>query len=121
MKLNHLDLQVSNVTAAREFFERHFGFRCGYQRREELAMLEDDAGFSFGVSNLFGSPPPIYPNDFHVGFILDSETALRETYDRLRAAGVIFKTEISQGGPNLYFMCEGPDSITIEVRAPKDE
>ena len=25
MKLNHIDLQVSNVSAAREFFETHFG------------------------------------------------------------------------------------------------
>jgi len=28
MKLNHIDLQVSDVEVAREFFERFFGLRC---------------------------------------------------------------------------------------------
>jgi len=28
MKLNHIDLQVSDVDVAREFFERFFGLRC---------------------------------------------------------------------------------------------
>lgn len=46
MKLNHLDLQVSDIHAARAFFETHFGLRCVYTRRDEIALLEDDAGFS---------------------------------------------------------------------------
>ena len=66
MKLNHIDLQVSNVSAAREFFETHFGLRCTFQRREQLAIMEDDDGLAFGVSNRFGAAPPIYPPDFHV-------------------------------------------------------
>jgi len=28
MKLNHINLQVSDVDVAREFFERFFGLRC---------------------------------------------------------------------------------------------
>lgn len=120
MKLNHIDLQVSDVSAARAFFETHFGFRCTFQRREELAILEDDAGLSFGVSNLFHSAPPVYPSDFHIGFILDREAEVRATYDRLTKAGVEMKTELSKGGPNLYFMCTGPDGLMIEVRAPLD-
>jgi catechol 2,3-dioxygenase-like lactoylglutathione lyase family enzyme len=120
MKLNHLDLQVSDVTRARTFFETHFGFTCTYQRKEQLAVLEDDDGFAFGVSNLFGSPPPSYPRDFHLGFILETEADVRRTYARLREAGVELKTEVSRGGPNVYFMCAGPDGIGIEVRAPAD-
>ena len=118
MNLNHVDLQVSDVDAAREFFETHFDLRCIYQRRKELAMLEDESGFSLGVSNLFRSPPPTYPPDFHVGFILDRESEVRAQYDRLREAGVEIKHELKVGGPNIFFSCVGPDSITIEVRAP---
>lgn len=118
MKLNHVDLQVSNVSAARAFFETHFGFRCTFQRREELAIMEDDAGLAFGLSNLFQSEPPVYPRDFHIGFILDHEAEVRAVYDRLRQSGVEMKTELSRGGPNLYFMCVGPDGVMIEVRAP---
>jgi catechol 2,3-dioxygenase-like lactoylglutathione lyase family enzyme len=118
MKLNHIDLQVSDVSSARAFFETHFGMRCTFQRKEQLAILEDDAGLAFGVSNLFDSPPPVYPPDFHIGFILGSESEVRTVRERLVAAGVKLKTDLSRGGPNIYFMCVGPDGITIEVRAP---
>jgi catechol 2,3-dioxygenase-like lactoylglutathione lyase family enzyme len=121
MKLNHIDLQVSSVSAAREFFETHFGLRCTFQRREQLAMMEDDDGLAFGVSNLFGSAPPVYPPDFHIGFILETESEVRGVYERLTSAGVPIKAELSRGGPNVYFMCVGPDGIVIEVRAPADE
>jgi catechol 2,3-dioxygenase-like lactoylglutathione lyase family enzyme len=120
MKLNHLDLQVSDVSSARRFFERIFELRCTYQRRDEIAILEDEAGFSFGVSNLFGSPAPIYPPDFHIGFVLETEAHVRRMYDRVKAAGVPLKTDLAYGGPSLYFMCLGPDSLAIEVRAPRD-
>jgi len=82
--------------------------------------MEDDAGLAFGVSNLFGSPPPVYPSDFHIGFILDKESDVRAQYERLKGAGVQLRTELSRGGPNIYFMCVGPDGIMIEVRAPLD-
>ena len=118
MKLNHLDLQVSDVSAARAFFETHFGLRCAFQRRNEIAILQDDAGLEFGVSNLFDSAAPVYPPDFHIGFVLDSEAEVRATYERLTKAGVRMKTDVSRGGPNIYFMCVGPDGIVVEVRAP---
>jgi catechol 2,3-dioxygenase-like lactoylglutathione lyase family enzyme len=120
MRLNHIDLQVSNVTKAREFFEQHFGLQCTFQRREELALLDDGAGMQFGVSNLFGSPPPVYPPDFHIGFVVERESEVRAKYDQLKAAGVELKTEVSRGGPNVYFMCVGPDGIVVEVRGPAD-
>ena len=120
MKLNHIDLQVSDVSKAREFFETNFGLRCTFQRREQLAILQDDAGMEFGVSNLFGSPPPTYPPDFHIGFILTNESEVRAAYERLSRSGVALKTAVSRGGPNVYFMCTGPDGITVEVRAPAD-
>jgi catechol 2,3-dioxygenase-like lactoylglutathione lyase family enzyme len=109
------------VSAARAFFEDHFGFRCTFQRREQLAILEDDDGLAFGVSNLFDSPPPVYPPDFHIGFILSREADVRAAHERLSRAGVAMRTEVSRGGPNVYFMCTGPDGIGIEVRAPADE
>ena len=120
MKLNHVDLQVSSVSASRRFFEEHFGLHCVFQRREELAMLKDDNGLELGVSNLFGNPAPVYPPDFHVGFVLSSEREVREVHARLLAAGVPMKTDLSRGGPNLYFMCVGPDNLPVEVRGPLD-
>jgi catechol-2,3-dioxygenase len=34
MRLRHLNLQVSDVDAAREFFETYFGLKCTYQRQK---------------------------------------------------------------------------------------
>ncbi|HET9986100.1 MAG TPA: VOC family protein [Longimicrobiales bacterium] len=121
MRLNHMDLQVSDVTRAREFFETFFELRCVYQRAEQIALLEDETGFSLAVSNLFGSPAPAYPADFHVGFVLERESDVRAHYERLQEAGVPMKRELGRGGPNVYFTCLGPDSIPVEVSAPRDE
>ena|SRR5215472_319096 len=120
MRLNHIDLQVSDVDDAREFFERFFGLRCRYQRQKQIAILESDTGFEFAVSNLFNSPPPSYPPDFHVGFVLEQSSEVREVYDRLKSAGVKMKLDLGVQGPALAFQCLGPDNIPVEVRAPKD-
>ena len=120
MRLRHLDLQVSDVDAAREFFETYFGLKCTYQRQKQIAFFTDETGFEFAVSNLFNSPPPKYPPAFHVGFILDHTNQVREVYDRLQKAGVPIKLGLGVHAPNLVFQCTGPDSIPVEVRAPKD-
>jgi catechol 2,3-dioxygenase-like lactoylglutathione lyase family enzyme len=119
MKINHLDLQVSDIHAARAFFETHFGLRCTYTRGNQIAFLEDDAGFSFGVSNLFNNPAPSYPPDFHFGFVLENAAEVEALYEKLKNSGIPMKHELAEGGPNLYFMCSGPDGIPVEVRAPK--
>jgi lactoylglutathione lyase len=120
LRLNHVDLQVSDVDAARKFFETIFGLSCTYQRQKQIAFFEDQTGFEFAVSNLFNSPPPVYPPDFHIGFILEHTSEVREIYDRLKRAGVALKLDLGVQGPNLVFQCVGPDSIPVEVRAPKD-
>lgn len=120
MKLNHLDLQVSDIHQAKDFFETHFGLRCVYTRRSEIALFEDDSGFSFGVSNLFGdTKAPVYPPDFHFGFILETASAVETLYEHLKSAGVAVKADLQIGGPNLYFICLGPNNIPVEVRAPR--
>ena len=68
MRLTHIDLQVSDVDAAREFLETFFAL-------------------------------PGYPPDFHVGFILDRMSGVRELYDRLKAAGVAMKLTLGYKGP----------------------
>ena len=118
MRLNHVDLQVSDIDAAREFFETFFGLRWTSLREGQIALLEDEGGFSLGVSNLFGSPPPVYPPDFHVGFVLERAGQVREIYDRLTTAGIAMKQDLREGGGNLFFQCLAPDAIAVEVRAP---
>ena len=117
MRLNHVDLQVSDISAAAKFFETLFGLRKVYQREGQIALLEDEAGFCFGLSNLHNSRPPVYPPDFHVGFILEKPDQVRSIYERVRAAGVAIKFDLQEAGPNFVFQCVGPDNIPVEVRA----
>ncbi len=120
MKFNHLDLQVSDIHAARAFFEMHFGLRCPYARRDEIALLEDEIGFSLGLSNLTGQDAaPVYPPDFHVGFVLEDAAQVEALYARLQSVGVSMKYDLREWGPNLAFTCFGPDAIPVEVRAPR--
>jgi catechol 2,3-dioxygenase-like lactoylglutathione lyase family enzyme len=109
-----------DVDAAREFFERFFGLRCRYQRQKQIAIFESETGFEFAVSNLFNSPPPEYPRDFHLGFVLERSSDVREVYDRLKGEGVHMKLDLGVEGPALVFQCLGPDNIPVAVRAPKD-
>jgi len=44
MKLNHLNLTVTDVGAAREFLETYFGLRCAATRGDSFAALSDDDG-----------------------------------------------------------------------------
>lgn len=53
MRLKHIDLQVSDVDAARKFFETYFGLRTRYQRKQQIAFFEDETGFEFAISTLF--------------------------------------------------------------------
>jgi len=82
MRLNHVDLQVSDIPVAARFFETFFGLRKVYQREGQIAILEDETGFCFGLSNLHNSPAPVYPVDFHVGFILENRNQVRTVYQR---------------------------------------
>jgi lactoylglutathione lyase len=101
MILNHIDLQVLNIDEAANFFETFFGLRSTYRREGKIALLADDSGFEFGLSNLHNSPPPVYPPDFHIGFIQENVHRVREIYERLKNAGVPIKFELQEAGPNL--------------------
>lgn len=117
MKLNHVDLQVTDLPGTRAFFETFFGLQCVYARTE-LALLQDEAGFELVLSNLSKATAVQYPPDFHIGFVLDDVEQVKEIYARVKAAGYAIKFELQQAGPSLAFQCWGPDALPVEVRAP---
>ena len=117
MKLNHVDLQVTDLSRARDFFETFFGLHCVYARTE-LALLKDEADFELALSNLSQAAAVQYPPDFHIGFVLDDVEQVKEIYARVKAAGYAIKFELQQAGPSLAFQCWGPDALPVEVRAP---
>jgi catechol 2,3-dioxygenase-like lactoylglutathione lyase family enzyme len=116
MKLNHLDLCVADVGAAAAFFTEHFGMRLlAMKGKDALAVLHDDAGFTLVISRTKAEAAERYPETFHVGFLVDRAEEVRETFDRLREAGVevVHPPREMRGGPTFYV--RGPAEILVEV------
>lgn len=118
MHLNHLDLCVPDVVAATAFFVRHFGFRQLAMRGQgRLAVLEDKAGFVLVLSNLGQDADFRYPEQFHIGFVLDDEAAVIAAWDDCRAGGVPIVHPLNRNRRGLMFYCACPGGVMIEVSA----
>src|SRR5436190_22216034 len=89
MRLNHLDLFVPDVSRTRDFFEKFLGFHCEATKgKDAMSILRDESGFVLVLSKFRKDSPTQYPTDFHIGFHLESQQAVRDAYERLIAGGV---------------------------------
>lgn len=117
MKLNHLNLTVTDVSAARQFLETYFGLidRGG---NNNIAFLSDENGIVLTLTHMkVGRETEVrYPNTFHIGFIQESETQVNEINRRLRADGFdVPPPDRQHGSWTFYFLA--PGGFTIEVLA----
>jgi catechol 2,3-dioxygenase-like lactoylglutathione lyase family enzyme len=117
MNLNHLNLTVPNVAAARSFFERHFNFKCVDVKGDNmLVVLNDDNGFIFTLmSETFNKNGLCnYPQNFHFGFILDSKEEVSNLYEQLKGQGVHLENEPGKirNSFGFYFYF---DNLFIEI------
>ncbi len=115
MKLNHLNLTVTDVVTTREFLERYFGMR-----RNEAAsgnagfdVLFDDAGMVLTLIKAGRTTPAEYPATFHIGFIQESEQKVNEINDRLKADGYDVEPPQRLHAWTFYVKC--PGGFTVEV------
>ena len=117
MQLNHANLPVTDVAALREFFVRHFGFTEVETRgRDAFVILNGDGGF---VLNLMKSREgERFPENFHVGFLLDTAEQVRTKHVALLDEGLDVGPveELRRGGVgSVTFYCWAPNRILIEV------
>jgi len=115
MRLNHLNLAVPEVARTREFFETYFGLRCVFERgRDVLAVLVDESGFVFTLSNFDKAAKVEYPGAFHVGFMQDSRERVDEMYQRFNDDGFAMEPPKEfHGAWTFYF--HAPGGILVEV------
>lgn len=118
MKLNHINLPVSDVATSSSFFEQYFGFKCIGKKGDNLiAILQGTDGFTLVLmaDNFNRNGNTTFPDAFHVGFLLESNEEVTNIYNRLLAAG--FATEQApaniRGGYGFYF--NAPGNILTEV------
>ena len=117
MKLNHLDLQVSNVQALAAFLEQHFELeRLSNDRSPAITILHDGAGFTLVIQRRHDEQP--YPDGFHIGFIHDEAAIVRAHHARMIAAGlVVGPIDVNARGTRFYLTA--PGDILVEVSSPE--
>ncbi|MEC0239496.1 VOC family protein [Paenibacillus dokdonensis] len=110
MKLNHLNLTVSDVKATVDFLVKYFGLQIRNTRGNAFAVLFDDGGL---VLTLMKGKQISYPNTFHIGFIQESEDRVNEINQRMKDDG--FDVDLPQRSHAWTFYVQAPGGFTVEV------
>jgi lactoylglutathione lyase len=117
MKLNHLNLTVTDVAQARVFLEKYFGMENA-GGNNNMAFLKDENGMVLTLTSMkLGREVEVrYPASFHVGFIQESPDRVDEINKRLKGDGFDVPPPSKQHGSwTFYFLA--PGGFTIEVLA----
>lgn len=111
MKLNHLNLTVTDVPAAAHFLETYFGLRK-QGGNNGITILFDDNGL---VLTLMKAGEVAYPRTFHIGFFQENKQQVNEIYQRFKDDG--FEVEAPQQSHAWTFYMQAPGGFTVEVAA----
>ncbi len=111
MKLNHLNLTVTDVPATVAFLQTYFNMRP-QSANPSMAFLSDGNGFFLA---LFKSAEPTlsYPKDFHIGFYVDSEDQVDAINRRMRDDGYNVPDPKQEHGYKFYV--NTPGGFLLEV------
>lgn len=116
MKLNHVNLTVTDVPAAKEFLSKYFGLRSldssGDKRETSFDVLFDDDNL---VLTLMRGAEANYPKTFHIGFGQENEEKVNEVYQRLKEDG--FDVAPPRRAHAWTFYVKAPGGFTVEVLA----
>lgn len=116
MKLNHLNLTVSDVQAARRFLETYFGLHGmdGFQGDDNFTILFDEDGFALTLMKLGGKGEVNYPGSFHIGFMQESEEQVNEINQRLKDDGYRVPAPKRFHGSWTFYL-QAPGGFMVEV------
>lgn len=110
MTLNHLNLTVTDVTAARDFLEKYLGLHTMTTRGQGFAVLRDDGGL---ILTLMRAAEASYPKTFHIGFGQESAEKVNEINQRLRDDG--FDVAPPQRSHAWTFYVNAPGGFLVEI------
>jgi lactoylglutathione lyase len=117
MKLNHLNLTVTDVLEAQKFLETYFGLEHRGGNRN-IGFLTDDNGMILTLTSMkVGDEDEVrYPATFHIGFAQESEARVDEINRRLKDDGYDVPPPSRQHGSWTFYF-RAPGGFTIEVLA----
>ncbi len=115
MKLNHLNLTVTDVVETHAFFEKYFGLRS-MGCNKNMGFLSDDNGAVLALTSMKVAKETEvkYPGGFHIGFIQESEERVNEINQRLREDGFDVEPPAKMHGSWTFYF-RAPGGFTIEV------
>jgi len=88
MTINHLNLVVKDVPQTVAFFETFFTFKCETIKGDNrIAVLQNRENFTLVIMSSKNTEAS-YPDDFHIGFKLDSRSAVDTLHQKLLAADI---------------------------------
>jgi lactoylglutathione lyase len=114
MRVNHLHLMVPDVPAASAFFEEYFELRKS-GGNAGLTVLLDDSGFVLTLMKMNSRSSKTYPENFHVGFFVDSEARVDALHERMRTAGLDVAPPTREHAYSFYV--NAPGGFLVEVGA----
>jgi catechol-2,3-dioxygenase len=113
MQLNHIDLPVSDLEGAVNYFVKGFGFERLATPVPGMAILRGEGGFVLVLNQ--SEQPVAYPPGFHIGFLQPSDDAVHTAYQRLAEAQLPLPAAPAVSYGVLAFYAEAPGGILIEV------
>jgi catechol 2,3-dioxygenase-like lactoylglutathione lyase family enzyme len=114
MRVNHLHLMVPDVPAASGFFEKYFDLRKT-GGNAGLTVLLDESGFVLTLMKRSARSVGIYPENFHLGFFVESEARVDEINERMRADGL--EVDRPKREHSYSFYVSAPGGVLVEVGA----
>ena len=114
MRVNHLHLMVPDVLAATAFFEKYFELRKA-DGNAGLTVLLDENGFVLTLMKMGAKTSRTYPDNFHVGFFLDSEAKVDHIHGRMAADGIDVAPPRRTHAYSFYV--KAPGDFLVEVGA----
>lgn len=116
MKLNHLNLTVTDVGAAKAFLETYFELTAapGVGGDERFALLRDDDGMAITLMRGAAEAEVSYPGTFHIGFIQRDEEAVDAINARMAQDGYDVRPPRHFHG-SWTFYARAPGGFAVEV------
>ncbi len=111
MKLNHLNLTVTDVRAASEFLEKYFDLRST-GGNAGMGFLTDDDGFVLSLMKAGRNSAVAYPGNFHVGFFVESAAKVDAINQRLKEDG--YDVAPPEQHHAYTFYVAAPGGFTVE-------
>lgn len=117
MRLNHLNLTVTDVLETQGFLAKYFGMVSRGGNRN-IAFLTDEGGMVLTLTSpkLGGEDEVRYPATFHIGFGQESEEKVNEINNRLKEDGFDVPAPSRRHGSWTFYF-RAPGGFTIEVLA----